>query len=71
MSPNSTRPEHNPNRGTAKAFVRILYMDAGIIQAAGCATMGVKLLDLDDANEMAAAVTIPPEDVKAEGEDNR
>ncbi len=31
--------------------------------------MGVKLLDLDDAGKVAAAVTIPPEEAKAEGED--
>ncbi len=31
--------------------------------------MGVKLLDLDDADKVAAAVTIPTEDTKAEGDD--
>ncbi len=31
--------------------------------------MGVKLLDLDDADKVAAAVTIPNEEAKVEGED--
>jgi DNA gyrase subunit A len=50
-------------------FGKIIRIDTKTIRAAGRATMGVKLLDLDDADKVAAAVTIPPEDVKAEGED--
>ncbi len=49
-------------------FGKIIRIDTKTIRAAGRATMGVKLLDLDDADKVAAAVTIPPEDVK-EGED--
>ena len=50
-------------------FGKIIRIDTKTIRAAGRATMGVKLLDLDDADKVAAAVTIPPEDVKVEGED--
>jgi DNA gyrase subunit A len=49
-------------------FGKIIRIDTKTIRAAGRATMGVKLLDLDDADKVAAAVTIPPEDVKEEGE---
>jgi DNA gyrase subunit A len=49
-------------------FGKIIRIDTKTIRAAGRATMGVKLLDLDDADKVAAAVTIPPEDDKAEGE---
>ena len=49
-------------------FGKIIRIDTKTIRAAGRATMGVKLLDLDDADKVAAAVTIPPEEVKEEGE---
>ncbi len=49
-------------------FGKIIRIDTKTIRAAGRATMGVKLLDLDSDDKVAAAVTIPPEDVK-EGED--
>ena len=49
-------------------FGKIIRIDTKTIRAAGRATMGVKLLDLDDADKVAAAVTIPneekPEDEK-------
>jgi DNA gyrase subunit A len=50
-------------------FGKIIRIDTKTIRAAGRATMGVKLLDLDDADKVAAAVTIPPEDVKVEGDE--
>ncbi|MGI4854925.1 MAG: DNA gyrase subunit A [Janthinobacterium lividum] len=50
-------------------FGKIIRIDTKTIRAAGRATMGVKLLDLDDADKVAAAVTIPAEEVKPEGED--
>jgi len=40
-------------------FGKIIRIDTKQIRAAGRATMGVKLLDLDDADKVAAAVTIP------------
>ncbi|SEB70880.1 DNA gyrase subunit A [Terriglobus roseus] len=49
-------------------FGKIIRIDTKTIRAAGRATMGVKLLDLDDADKVAAAVTIPPEEVKEESE---
>jgi DNA gyrase subunit A len=45
-------------------FGKIIRIDTKTIRAAGRATMGVKLLDLDDADKVAAAVTIPPEEAK-------
>ena len=47
-------------------FGKIIRIDTKTIRAAGRATMGVKLLDLDDADKVAAAVTIPPEDDKTD-----
>ena len=49
-------------------FGKIIRIDTKTIRAAGRATMGVKLLDLDDADKVAAAVTIPAEEVKPEEE---
>ncbi len=43
-------------------FGKIIRLDTKTIRAAGRATMGVKLLDLDDADKVAAAVTIPNEE---------
>ena len=43
-------------------FGKIIRIDTKTIRAAGRATMGVKLLDLDDADKVAAAVTIPNEE---------
>ncbi len=46
-------------------FGKIIRIDTKTIRAAGRATMGVKLLDLDTDDKVAAAVTIPNEE-KAE-----
>ena len=47
-------------------FGKIIRIDTKTIRAAGRATMGVKLLDLDDADKVAAAVTIPNEEKNEE-----
>ena len=47
-------------------FVKIIRIDTKSIRAAGRATMGVKLRDLDDADKVTAAVTIPPEEKNEE-----
>ncbi|MFC6645966.1 DNA gyrase subunit A [Granulicella cerasi] len=41
-------------------FGKIIRIDTKTVRAAGRATMGVKLLDLDDADKVAAAMVIPP-----------
>ncbi len=43
-------------------FGKIIRIDTKTIRAAGRATMGVKLLDLDSDDKVAAAVTIPNEE---------
>ncbi len=45
-------------------FGKIIRIDTKTIRAAGRSTCGVKLLDLDDGDKVAAAMTIPPEDPK-------
>ncbi len=45
-------------------FGKIIRIDTKTIRAAGRGTSGVKLLDLDTDDKVAAAVTIPPEDPK-------
>jgi DNA gyrase subunit A len=47
-------------------FGKIIRMDTKTIRAAGRSTQGVKLLNLEDGDKVAAAVVIPPEEVKAE-----
>ncbi|MDE1154593.1 MAG: DNA gyrase subunit A [Acidobacteriaceae bacterium] len=42
-------------------FGKIIRIDTKTVRAAGRATMGVKLLDLDDADKVAAAMVIPPD----------
>ncbi|MDE1163524.1 MAG: DNA gyrase subunit A [Acidobacteriaceae bacterium] len=42
-------------------FGKIIRIDTKSVRAAGRATMGVKLLDLDDADKVAAAMVIPPD----------
>ena len=49
-------------------FGKIIRMDTKTIRAAGRSTQGVKLLNLEDGDKVAAAVVIPPEEVKVEGE---
>jgi DNA gyrase subunit A len=45
-------------------FGKIIRIDTKSVRAAGRATMGVKLLDLDGDDKVAAAMVIPPEDPK-------
>ena len=45
-------------------FGKIIRIDTKQVRAAGRATMGVKLLDLDTDDKVAAAMVIPPEDPK-------
>ncbi len=48
-------------------FGKIIRIDTKSVRAAGRATMGVKLLDLDPEDKVAAAMVIPPEDPKTNG----
>jgi len=50
-------------------FGKIIRIDTKSIRAAGRSTMGVKLLDLEDQDKVAAAVVIPPEEAKIQPED--
>jgi DNA gyrase subunit A len=50
-------------------FGKIIRIDTKTIRSAGRSTSGVKLLNLDDADKIAAAVVIPPEDAKIQPED--
>jgi DNA gyrase subunit A len=45
-------------------FGKIIRIDTKMVRAAGRATQGVKLLNLDDDDKVAAAVVIPPEEAK-------
>jgi DNA gyrase subunit A len=45
-------------------FGKIIRIDTKQIRAAGRGTQGVKLLDLEQGDKVAAAMTIPPEDPK-------
>ena len=45
-------------------FGKIIRIDTKSVRAAGRATMGVKLLDLDTDDKVASATVIPPEDPK-------
>jgi DNA gyrase subunit A len=45
-------------------FGKIIRIDTKSVRAAGRSTGGVKLLDLDTDDKVAAAMTIPPEDPK-------
>ena len=45
-------------------FGKIIRIDTKQVRAAGRSTQGVKLLDLDQDDKVAAAMTIPPEDPK-------
>jgi DNA gyrase subunit A len=49
-------------------FGKIIRIDTKTIRSAGRSTSGVKLLNLDDADKVAAAVVIPPEDAKTQPE---
>ena len=50
-------------------FGKIIRIDTKSIRAAGRSTSGVKLLDLDADDKVAAAVVIPPEEAKTQPED--
>jgi DNA gyrase subunit A len=49
-------------------FGKIIRIDTKQVRAAGRSTSGVKLLDLDQDDKVAAAMTIPPEEPKASAE---
>jgi DNA gyrase subunit A len=50
-------------------FGKIIRIDTKSIRAAGRSTQGVKLLDLEDQDKVAAAVVIPPEEAKTQPEE--
>ena len=50
-------------------FGKIIRIDTKSVRAAGRATMGVKLLDLDTDDKVASATVIPPEDTKPQAAD--
>ncbi|MGI8772042.1 MAG: DNA gyrase subunit A [Acidobacteriaceae bacterium] len=47
-------------------YGKIIRIDTKTIRAAGRSTQGVKLLNLEDEDKVAAAVVIPPEEAKIE-----
>ena len=49
-------------------FGKIIRIDTKTIRSAGRSTSGVKLLNLDTDDKVAAAVIIPPEDAKVQPE---
>jgi DNA gyrase subunit A len=49
-------------------FGKIIRIDTKTIRSAGRSTSGVKLLNLDTDDKVAAAVVIPPEDAKIQPE---
>jgi len=49
-------------------FGKIIRIDTKQVRAAGRSTQGVKLLDLDQDDKVAAAMTIPPEEPKPASE---
>ncbi len=49
-------------------FGKIIRIDTKTVRSAGRSTSGVKLLDLDPDDKVAAAMTIPPEDPKTQPE---
>jgi DNA gyrase subunit A len=49
-------------------FGKIIRIDTKSVRSAGRSTSGVKLLDLDSDDKVAAAVVIPPEESKTEQE---
>src|ERR1700760_71503 len=49
-------------------YGKIIRIDTKTIRAAGRSTQGVKLLNLEDEDKVAAAVVIPPEEAKSEPE---
>jgi DNA gyrase subunit A len=49
-------------------YGKIIRIDTTTVRAAGRSTQGVKLLNLEDGDKVAAAVIIPPEEAKIEPE---
>ena len=49
-------------------YGKIIRIDTKTIRAAGRSTQGVKLLNLEDEDKVAAAMVIPPEEAKIENE---
>jgi DNA gyrase subunit A len=49
-------------------YGKIIRIDTTTVRAAGRSTQGVKLLNLEEGDKVAAAVVIPPEELKAEPE---
>jgi DNA gyrase subunit A len=49
-------------------YGKIIRIDTTTVRAAGRSTQGVKLLNLEEGDKVAAAVVIPPEEVKGEPE---
>ena len=49
-------------------FGKIIRIDTKTIRSAGRSTSGVKLLNLDTDDKVAAAMVIPPEDPKTNGD---
>jgi DNA gyrase subunit A len=50
-------------------FGKIIRVDTKTIRSAGRATQGVRLLNLEDGDKVAAAVIIPPEEVNGKDEE--
>jgi DNA gyrase subunit A len=50
-------------------FGKIIRIDTKSIRAAGRSTQGVKLLDLEPQDKVAAVVVIPPEEAKTQPEE--
>jgi DNA gyrase subunit A len=49
-------------------YGKIIRIDTTTVRAAGRSTQGVKLLNLEEGDKVAAAVVIPPEEAKGEPE---
>ena len=49
-------------------YGKIIRIDTTTVRAAGRSTQGVKLLNLEEGDRVAAAVVIPPEEIKGEPE---
>jgi DNA gyrase subunit A len=49
-------------------YGKIIRIDTNTVRAAGRSTQGVKLLNLEEGDRVAAAVVIPPEEAKGEPE---
>ena len=50
---------------------KIIRIDTKTVRSAGRSTSGVKLLNLDTDDRVAAAVVMPPEDAKVQPENGR